>query len=41
MEAVDKAEDWAPQAEERIEEANRRGEELLLEHKNIIWCNPQ
>ena len=41
MEAVDEAKDRAPQAEERVEEANRIVEELLLQLENITRCNPQ
>ena len=37
---LQKAEDWAPQAEERVEEANKIVEELLLELENITRCNP-
>jgi hypothetical protein len=30
-----------PQVEKRVEEANRRVEELLLELENITRCTPQ
>jgi hypothetical protein len=41
MEAADEAEDLAPQAEERVEEANIRVKELLLELEIIARCSPQ
>ena len=40
MKSTDKAEDWAPQVEERVEEANKRVKELLLELENITQCSP-
>jgi hypothetical protein len=41
MEATDETEDQVPQVDERVEEANRRVEELLLELENITWCSSQ
>ena len=41
MGAANKAEDQAPQAEERIEEAYKRVKELLLELENITRCTTQ
>ena len=41
MEATDKVEVRAPQDEERVEEANKRVEELLLKLENMTQCTSQ
>ena len=41
MNVADKAEDRVPQAEERVELANRRVKESLLELENITQTNSQ
>ena len=40
MKAADEAKDRVPQVEERVEEANRKVKELLLELENITRCSP-